>query len=260
MTCTNCGTPRLAEARCKKRWCPVCARAISAKRVAKYVGAVESMQWPLFLTLTRPNLDVLHLQHIKEMRSAFRRMRQRVWWPRCVKGGIASIEITNIGNGWHPHIHAIIDCRWLSVTTPAPRPFDSRAMIKNKCEKAARETAAAWAAAMRLPECRIHVKRAYTERTTPEMPRNNQSIAIEVLKYSVKPGDLINCKEPIGDLIRLMGAARLVSSWGSCYGKNLVDEEEQPYAGAMCECGCTGTFLPDMVIDRMIGRPRNYLK
>lgn len=255
LVCTCCGEQRIVETRCKKRWCPVCARTISAKRVAKYKNAVESMQWPIFVTLTRPNLAKLHLSHIKEMRRGYRRLRQRAWWNRAVLGGIASVEITNIGNGWHPHIHSILDARWLAKTIPAPKPFETRATTKNKCLQAAKEVAAEWASAMRLPEARVHVKRAYTQRTTPDMPGKNQSITVEILKYACKSEDLIECQEPIGDLIRLMGAARLVSSFGSCYDKDL-DDEETPYEGGACKCGATGTWLPESLVDRVIRKYR----
>lgn len=173
-------------------------------------------------------------------------------------GGIASVEITNIGNGWHPHIHSIIDARWLAVKAPPPKPFDTRKVMQAKFKAAAKEVAARWAAAMELPRAGIHVKRAYTDRTTPEMPGENKSIAIEVLKYAVKPSDLIECEEPIGDLLRLMGAARLVSSFGSCYGKNLVEEEEE-YVPEPCECGAVKAWMPDAIVDRIAGRPRDYV-
>lgn len=257
LTCTCCGAHRMVETRCKKRWCPVCARTISAARVSKYSGAVARMQWPLFLTLTRPNLKTLTLGDIRHMRRAFRKMRQRVWWERSVRGGVASLEITNTGKGWHPHIHAVIDCKWLAVKTPPPKPFESRKALLARLKQAAEEVGGAWAKAMELPRCSVKVKRAYGARAAEDPRANSSSIAVEVLKYSVKPSDLIDCAEPIGDLLRLLGAARLVSSFGSCYGLDLGDEE-RPYQPAACECGVIGAWLPDAIVDRIAGRPRNY--
>lgn len=248
LTCTCCGAMHQAESRCKKRWCPVCARQISAKRVSKYVGAVEAMQWPLFLTLTRPNLKHLTLADIKHLRRGYRRLRQQAWWGRAVKGGIASLEITNTGKGWHPHIHSIIDCRWLSVTVPPPKALAGRDHIVRVLRAAAKEVAARWAGALELPRASIHIKRAYTPRTTPEMPYGSSSIAVEVLKYSVKPDDLIDCTEPVGDLIRLMGAARMVSSFGSCYGQDL-DGSDKPKPPPLCSCGAAGSLVPQEVVN-----------
>lgn len=170
------------------------------------------------------------------------------------------MEITNRGKGWHPHIHAVIDCKWLAVKTPAPKPFDSRATILRKCKLAAEEVGARWARAYGVPRCSIKIKRAYTAETVDQSYGRSESIAIEVLKYSVKTGDLLTCADPIGDLIRVLSCTRLVSSHGSCYGRDLDDEEQQSYDGAMCECGSTGSWMPDDVIDRLCRRPINYLR
>lgn len=215
------------------------------------------MKWPLFVTLTRPNLRTLTLGDIKHMRRAYRRMRQRVWWTRKVEGGVASLEITNTGKGWHPHIHSVIDCKWLAVKCPAPRPFETRKQIQAKLKQAAAEVGKAWADAMELPRASVHIKRAYTDKTLEAWDGTNKSIAVEVLKYSVKPDDLMECAEPIGDLLRLLGAARLVSSFGSCYGVKLGDEE-RPYQPAACDCGAIGAYMPDDIVDRIAGRPRIY--
>jgi hypothetical protein len=257
LTCTCCGAGRTVEIRCKKRWCPVCARSISAARVSKYAGAVARMQWPLFITLTRPNLKKLTLADIRHMRRAFRRMRQRVWWDRHVRGGVASLEVTNTGKGWHPHIHAVIDCKWLSVKVPPPKPFESRTALLARMKQAAAEVGAAWAEALDLPRASVKVKRAYGSRGAEDPRANSAPIAVEVLKYSVKPTDLIECQEPIGDLLRLLGAARLVSSFGTCYGVKLGDEE-RPYCPPACECGVVGAWMPDSIVDRIAGRPRKY--
>lgn len=246
--CVCCGVIKVVEQRCRKRWCPVCARQISAKRVAKYAGAVARMQWPIFATLTRPNLRTLTLDHIREMRRGFRRLRQRRWWSQAVVGGIASVEITNTGKGWHPHLHAILDAKWLAKTVPPLRPHESHRTKAAKCKQAATEVAAEWAHAMRLPVARVHVKRAYGARDIGPSTGDNASIAVEVLKYSVKAADLIACPEPIGDLIRLLGAARLVSTWGSMYGRKLDDEPDEGPRPS-CECGAHGSLVPDDVVN-----------
>lgn len=257
LTCTCCGRERIVETRCKKRWCPVCARQISAKRVAKYGAAVEALQWPLFITLTRPNVKTINLNTIKELRRGLRRLRQQAWWKKCVAGGVASVEVTNTGKGWHPHIHAIIDCRWLAVKTPPPKPFEAKSATAAKYKQAGIEVSQRWAKALDVPRASIFVKRAYTPRTAPQMPKGSKSIAVEVLKYAVKPSDLIQSPEPIGELLRTIGAARLVSSWGSLYGRDLSGENSER-TPAMCECGAAGHWLPDSVIDRIAGRPRKY--
>lgn len=247
--CVCCGNIRVVEQRCRKRWCPVCARQISAKRVAKYAGAVARMQWPLFVTLTRPNVRSITLDTIRDMRRAYRKLRQRKWWERAVVGGIASLEITNRGKGWHPHIHSILDCRWLAKTVPPPKSTDTRETMRRKFRLAAAEVGGQWADALGLKRASVHIKRAYTPRDLGPHTGTNDSIAVEVLKYSVKASDLITTPEPIGDLIRLLGAARLVSSWGSMYGRKLDEDDGPAIPRASCDCGAIGSLVPDDIVN-----------
>lgn len=249
LTCTCCGEVHEIKVSCRKRWCPVCAWRISAARVARYSAAVQSMQWPLFVTLTRPNVKVIDLDVIRDMRRAFRRLRQRAAWARNVRGGVASLEITNTGRGWHPHIHAVIDCRWLALKTPAPRPIDSPRAIQRKCKQAATEVGTLWAQCMRLPRASVKVKRAYGSGSTADPTGRSGSIATEVLKYSVKATDLIESPDPIGPVLRVIGAARLVTSWGSCYGSRLVVDEPDRVPTA-CTCGASGTMMPSEYVIR----------
>lgn len=247
--CVCCGAIKTVEKACRKRWCPVCARKISAKRVGKYAGAVARMQWPLFVTLTRPNVRTITLDTIKEMRRAYRKLRQRQWWERKVVGGIASVEITNRGKGWHPHIHSILDCRWLAKTVPPPKATDTRAGMAAKFKAAASEVGTEWAHAMGLKRASVHVKRAFTSRDIGPHSGNNESIAVEVLKYSVKPTDLIESAEPIGELIHLLGAARLVSSFGSMHGRKLDEDDASDEPRPSCECGAHGSLVPEEIVD-----------
>lgn len=251
--CTCCGSVHTVPRRCKKRWCPVCARRISAKRTARYSAAVDSMQWPLFVTLTRRNVRRINLEVIQHLRRSFRRLRQRKIWGTNVVGGVASIEITNTGKGWHPHLHAVIDCRWLAHKTPPPKPFESRETKQRKFKQAGKELAEVWAQCLGEAKAVVHVKRAYGSGSTRDRSGHSDSIAVEVLKYSVKTDDLLQAKDKIGGLLRLLGAARLVSSWGSCYGKKLVvhEEDREPQ---MCECGAIGHWIPGDVVDRMTQR------
>lgn len=249
LICTCCGSGREVRVGCRKRWCPVCAWQISAKRVARYSAAVKAMRWPLFLTCTRPNVRVLTLDIIREMRRAHRRLRQRKWWIERVTGGVTSIEITNTGKGWHPHTHSVIDCKWLAIKTPRPRPMATRAEWLAKGKQAAAEIGAAWAHALRVPRATVHVKRAYGTGADADPTGESKSIALEVLKYSLKISDLIDSPDPIAPVLKLLGAARLVTGYGSCYGSRLVVDDDDKHV-TMCECGATGAWMPDEYVSR----------
>lgn len=248
LTCTCCGDLREVRQTCKLRWCPVCAWRIAAARTARYSAAVASMQWPLFLTLTQRNVSVLSLDTIRHMRRALRRMRQRKWWAESVRGGVASIEITNTGRGWHPHIHAVIDCRWLSVRTPPPRPLGGPGEVRAKLKQSATEVAAAWAHALGHPRATVKIKRAYGSGRLADPTGRSKSIVHEVLKYACKPADLIDSPDPIGPILTVLAKARLVSGWGSCYGDRLIVDEPTREPSA-CSCGAIGAWIPTDLVD-----------
>jgi len=134
------------------------------------------------------------------------------------------MEVTNTGNGWHPHVHALIDCEWLAVKTPKPRPRESATSIAAKCKAAAAEFCTVWAKCLRTPvNPSIKVKRC------------DYDAAKEVLKYAVKPADLINCPDPIGHVIRMMDATRLITTFGTLFGLKVPDDDEP--TKLPCTCG-----------------------
>lgn len=244
LTCTCCLARRDVETRCRRRWCPVCARLIAATRCARFAGAVERMQWPLFVTLTRSNSRTVDGFRLRETMTAWRKLRAQRWAKPIIRGGVSGLEVTNRGHGWHDHIHAVLDCRWLAVSVPAPRPVDSTSTIARKCTLAASEVSARWASLVGQESANIHIKRAYSDRRGQSIGRNSESIVREILKYSVKTSDLLECKENPAILIRAMDGCRLVTSFGSLYRIKL-DDEEQIREPIPCEqCHSLKTMMP----------------
>lgn len=242
--CIECDHDLVTEKHCKRRWCPVCARVISAERVAKFSGAIKRMNSPLFVTLTMPNVTDARAG-IHEIRKAFGRWKRQKWFKELdVKGGIASLEITNRGKGWHPHLHVLLDCPWLAPSRLMPQPGDSPRIIKSKCSESQAQLSAAWATALRTETAIVHVKKAGPE------------IAREVLKYSVKPSDLIECADNPGDIIRAMDRTRLVTTWGSCYGLSAEIKAEAAALKEPCKCEkCGGSnWMPQEVWSKFYDR------
>lgn len=116
---------RLAKARtCKKHMlCPFCARARGAKLVEKQleragqVMADNPKLIPAMLTLTVKNGPDL-MERFEHLIGAFRTLqsRRRDWFKKGrgytefakINGAVFSVEFTNKGNGWHPHLHAFV--------------------------------------------------------------------------------------------------------------------------------------------------------
>lgn len=229
LVCVHCRNTHVAETRCKRKWCPVCARGIAARASSRYAAAIEEMQWPLFVTGTVKNFSTIEGDEIALLKRAFKKIRAQRWWKKRVRGGVCSIEVTNIGNGWHPHAHMVIDCRWLGITVNEPPRGATREVVKQRYKQATKEISDQWSLALGRTGS-VKIKRAYREENG-----TNKPIGMEVLKYSVKGSDLIECAEDITPLIRLLDAGRLVVSWGTLFGKKLVEsKEDRP----PLECAC----------------------
>jgi hypothetical protein len=202
------------------------------------------MVWPLFATFTVKNFEDSSPDFVREMRRSFGQLRRLRWWLQAVRGGVASIEVTNIGNGWHPHLHAVLDCRFLSVRTPPPAPALAAEKKKAIYKKAAREVDQQWSLCCGRAGG-IKVKRAFVD---PANPQN--SISREVFKYSVKGSDLVECEGSVSQLIRQLDNCRLMTSFGTMYGR--LREFDQPKNPMGCECcGATAGWMPEMVYESL---------
>lgn len=230
LTCTNCGGCHSVETHCRCRWCPACAPLVSAERAARWATAIGNLQWPLFVTLTIPNSENPEsLRFLRKKWSAFRRrkiIRERV------AGGVATFEITNKGNGWHPHLHAVCDCRWLAIHTPEPRPTDPAEVIAEKCRRAQEELTAQWSHMIDVPKSMVYVRRVY-----------GSGIVQEILKYACKGSELVESPDAIAPMLRVLKQTRTLSGWGSLFPLPSPDDEQE--ACVACEdCGATRSFVP----------------
>lgn len=245
LTCAMCGNRKSALTRCKKRWCPSCAYYIAAERCAKYREAASRFKWPLFVTLTvRNTIDPEGLARLKK---SWGKMRRRKLIADKVKSGIIGYEMTNKGNGWHPHLHALLDCRWLSLHVPEPNARDSAAEKERKCKAAAEELSTLWAEVTGQETASVKVR------------RGKEDALIEVLKYSVKGSDLLAmpAEERAAAMIEVMSGMRLMTTFGEIRKEMAAAdaEEEDNDGGCQCEnCGRTGTMIPDQIINHAYNR------
>lgn len=105
--------------------CPLCAIRRGAKALGAYLARWQVIQAehpdlrPYLLTLTVKNGDDLeerqkHLTHSLKRLMHHRRdfnagTRGAPWTELCkAQGGVYTLELTNKGNGWHPHAHMIV--------------------------------------------------------------------------------------------------------------------------------------------------------
>lgn len=241
LTCTNCGERKMAFKRCDLKWCPSCAPLLAHFAVQRYTPICAEFLAPLFVTLTVKNYT--DRVGLRDLRRAFTALRRHRWFKKCVRGGVASFEVTNRGKGWHPHAHALMDCRWLAITVPRPAPGTSTRNFKHAARRALTEVAAAWSDV--LGRAGSVAVRAVFHRDAGDPTAAMR----EVLKYSAKPADLIEQPDSAA-LIDQLSLSRNLVSWGSAYRHPTLKKQRRE----SCPCdGCSefGTFMPDDVIARI---------
>ena len=107
--------------------CPLCAIRRGAKALGAYLARWEVIQQenptlkPYLVTLTVKNGEDL-AERQKHLTSSLKRLMDRrrffnagkrgsPWTELCkALGGVYTLELTNKGNGWHPHAHMIALC------------------------------------------------------------------------------------------------------------------------------------------------------
>lgn len=182
---------------------------------------VQRMRHPLFITFTMKHDATVSSANVATLLSAFGKFRHRKLWKKRCGGGVAQVELTGEKSQWHPHLHAVVDSYWFSLTTaPPPRHFTLE-QKKAVYKKAATEVGELWAKQLKQPTASIRIKRAA-----------HGTISKEVTKYTVKAEDLIESPVPIGDIIRCLDRRRALRTFGNAHGKKVagIRQEAARYA------------------------------
>ena len=125
-----------------------------------------------------------------QTRTAFQRMAGAVW----------SYEVTNIGNGWHPHLHGI------GLVPKGTDPKRMEVILKKEWEKITGDS----------HQLRVEF---------PNSREDQEKAFFEVFKYSLKMSDL-SIHNQVVAYLELSGR-RLMASFGSFYGCKVPDDEIQ---------------------------------
>lgn len=114
--CPDCGTAKIYNAYlCRDRLCPTCAWRLAMRRYAEMIQVFEATGIGLgdmnvaMLTVTVKNVGIDKLKDtISDMLAAWSKLMKRRPVRKLLLGWARSLEITNIGRGYHPHIHALL--------------------------------------------------------------------------------------------------------------------------------------------------------
>ena len=110
--CSECGHNWYVPTKCRSRVCPICAWRMTQERAAYMEEMCKNMTHPKMLTLTMPTWTESPRDGIAFLRKSFTALRNRKIW-RNVKGGAYQIELKPKDNGWHIHVHVILDSPFL---------------------------------------------------------------------------------------------------------------------------------------------------
>lgn len=243
--CVCCDDVLTIERGCKKRWCPVCAPKITAKRYRRLEGLVNRMQWPLSVCLTTRN-KINAEGALESFKESFHSFQRTAFWKATVEGGVAGFEVTHRDKGWHVHLHAILDCRWLAVKTPEPNRRMTKQQQKSLCERAQDELSEVWGAYVQGSKAMVWVNR-----------RLGSALA-ETLKYAIKPSDLLEAKCKAHELIDMIDTGRAVTTFGNCHAcsKNFIGRDLPEETLQQCRsCNGIKTMLPDDIVQMYLNRP-----
>jgi len=111
-TCLDCGRARKFPNRCDLFFCPECAGHLAYERKKQVEWWTQLIKQPKHVVVTIKNIRDLSPGHVNEFRKYFTLLRRRKF-ARNWKGGFYSIELTNEGDGWHLHLHALVDAKWI---------------------------------------------------------------------------------------------------------------------------------------------------
>ena len=148
--CGDHGHAKTVKLKCNDRTCQECRDRTYWKLFKGWFKLAENMSNPKLLTLTMKNKPDLKREYIKAIRGQFTRLLHRKYYKDRIIGGLYVLELVNKGNGWHIHLHALIDTKagfdgfllqrklsedWLSITKESMivdirKTYNPRASLK----------------------------------------------------------------------------------------------------------------------------------
>jgi len=195
--------------RCEQKFCPICAARLARERRETVEWWTKQIPQPKHVVLTTRNSETLSREKVRAFKAAFAKLRRQKF-ARNWLGGFYSLEVTNEGRGWHLHLHALINARFI--------PADVLAREWGKL--VGQEFAI-----VKVKDCR------------------DRSYLGEVTKYAVKGQQLAGWSGP--DIATLFDAFERVNCFGTFgalfklraeFREHLDAIQSEP---AACPCGCT---------------------
>lgn len=110
--CQSCGKAKAFPNRCDRFYCPECQPRLAWDRQRGIEWWCLEVSQPKHVVLTVRNIADLTAGHVLELKKWWQRLRRRKF-ARSWQGGLYNIEVTNEKRGWHLHLHALVDARFI---------------------------------------------------------------------------------------------------------------------------------------------------
>lgn len=115
----GCGAKVESRCYCGEKWCRSCFGVWARDAERQIAGVAGCASWPSHLVLTVRDVAAGGLAaRVKFLKASFRRLRSRKVWRDNIRGAVACLGLTWAGD-WHPHLHVILDCRWVDAAALA---------------------------------------------------------------------------------------------------------------------------------------------
>lgn len=205
--CNACGRSGRFPNRCDQFYCPECQPRLARERKDSILWWANEVSQPKHVVLTMQNIPDLTQGHVHELKHCFGKLRRRKFASNWL-GGFYGVECTNEGRGWHIHLHALINARWIDGGELARQ----WASVTNGFGKI-----------VKVKDCR------------------QADYLAEVTKYAVKGSQLAKwTPDQIVTFIEAFSGVRTFGVFGQLYGKRTEFAEwlaSLREAKPKCECG-----------------------
>jgi len=191
--CSGCGKSWYIKNFCRLRVCPLCSFRVSRERAKFMEYMCKDMAHPKMITLTLPTWTKVPQDGIKYLRECFNKLRRTTLFKKVV-GGAYQIELKSKADGWHIHMHILLDCPFI----PYQRLFSE------------------WKTITKVKAPQIDVRSADSEKARAYM-----------CKYASKSADFEGHFENVVDWYEAVKGQRLFTTFGNWYNVKMEDVLEE---------------------------------
>jgi len=206
--CNGCRKITVFFNRCERFYCPQCQPRLARERRESVEWWTKEVGQPKHVVLTVRNVDTFTRVYVQWFKQCWGKLRRRKF-ARNWRGGFYRLEVTKEKNGWHLHLHALVDAGWID----------------------AKKLSTEWAKTVGQDFAIVKVKDVH-----------GRDYLAEVTKYSVKGNEIAAWSgDDIAAFVDAFQGVKTFGVFGTLYGKRTEWREflDQLQAGKVqCECGC----------------------